>query len=122
MKIYQQEIFGPVVCVVRVTDYAAAERLVNQHRYANGVALFTQNGALAREFARNVQVGMVGVNVPIPVPVSYHAFGGWRDSSFGSTGMHGQEGVHFYTRSKSVTTTWPKQDIVKADFSMPVND
>ncbi len=122
MKIYQQEIFGPVVCVLRVPDYATAERLVNQHAYANGVALFTQNGAVARKFARNIQVGMVGINVPIPVPVAYHAFGGWRNSSFGTTGLHGQEGIQFYTRSKSVTTTWPQQEEVVADFTLPVND
>ena len=102
-------------------DYNTALELVNQHRYGNGVALFTQSGGVARRFASDVNVGMVGINVPIPVPVATHAFGGWKESVFGDLALHGQECVRFYTRSKSVTVTWPQQKIGAADFGMPTN-
>jgi len=119
MSIYREEIFGPVLSVVRAPDYAAALRLVNGHEYANGAAVFTQSGALAHAFARDVEIGMVGVNVPIPVPMAFHSFGGWRHSMFGDHHMHGPEGVRFYTRLKTVTQRWPEPAAVRADFVMP---
>ena len=119
MKIYREEIFGPVLCVVRVADYRAALALLNGHQFANGAAVFTQSGAVARAFARDVEIGMVGINVPIPVPMAFHSFGGWRDSIFGDHGMHGAEGVRFYTRLKTVTERWPEPSTVRADFSIP---
>jgi malonate-semialdehyde dehydrogenase (acetylating)/methylmalonate-semialdehyde dehydrogenase len=119
MRIYREEIFGPVLSVVRVADYAAALALVNSHEFANGAAVFTQSGALAHAFARDVQIGMVGVNVPIPVPMAFHSFGGWRHSLFGDHHIHGPEGVRFYTRLKTVTQRWPEPEAVRADFAMP---
>jgi malonate-semialdehyde dehydrogenase (acetylating)/methylmalonate-semialdehyde dehydrogenase len=119
MKIYREEIFGPVLSVVRVADYAAALRLVNTHELANGTAVFTQSGAIARAFAREVEVGMVGINVPIPVPMAFHSFGGWRRSLFGDHHIYGNEGVRFYTRLKTVTERWPENAAVRADFSIP---
>ena len=119
MRIYREEIFGPVLSVVRVADYAAAMKLVNGHEFANGAAVFTRSGALAHAFARDVEIGMVGINVPIPVPMAFHSFGGWRNSLFGDHHMHGPEGVRFYTRLKAVTQRWPEPDAVRADFSMP---
>ena len=119
MRIYREEIFGPVLSMVRVPDYAAALKLVNGHEYANGAAVFTQSGALAHAFARDVEIGMVGVNVPIPVPMAFHSFGGWRQSMFGDHHMHGPEGVRFYTRLKTVTQRWPEPQTVRADFAMP---
>ena len=107
MRIYREEIFGPVLCVVRVADLRSAVQLINANPYANGTALFTRDGQAAREFASQVQVGMVGVNVPIPVPMAFHSFGGWRRSLFGDHAMHGPEGVRFYTRLKTVTARWP---------------
>ena len=107
MAIYRDEIFGPVLSVVRAGDYDAAVKLINDHEYGNGVAIFTKDGDAAREFARRVDVGMVGVNVPIPVPVAYHSFGGHKRSLFGDHGIYGPEGVHFYTRLKTVTSRWP---------------
>jgi len=107
MSIYQDEIFGPVLCVIRVPDFDAALALIHANRYGNGVAIFTQSGRAAREFTRRVQVGMVGVNVPIPVPMAYHSFGGWKESLFGDHAVHGPDGVHFYTRMKTVTSRWP---------------
>jgi malonate-semialdehyde dehydrogenase (acetylating)/methylmalonate-semialdehyde dehydrogenase len=107
MSIYQEEIFGPVLSVVRVADLDAAIELVNSHSLANGAAIFTASGATARTFQRRAHVGMVGVNVPIPVPMAYHSFGGWRSSLFGDHHMHGPEGVRFYTRLKAVTARWP---------------
>ena len=107
MTIYREEIFGPVLCVVRVSDYAEALQLVNAHEYGNGTAIFTRDGDCARDFASAVQIGMVGINVPIPVPVAYHSFGGWKRSLFGDHFMHGPEGVRFYTRLKTITTRWP---------------
>ena len=107
MQIYTDEIFGPVLCVVRAKDYEEAIGLVNDHEYGNGTAIFTRDGDAARDFVGRVQIGMVGVNVPIPVPVAYHSFGGWKRSLFGDHSIHGPEGVRFYTRLKTVTTRWP---------------
>ncbi len=118
MKIYRDEIFGPVLCVVRMPDYNSAVALINAHEFGNGVAIFTRSGAVARKFTHEVQVGMVGVNVPIPVPMAFHSFGGWKRSLFGANHMHGMEGVRFYTRRKAVTTRWPEGDVV-AEFVMP---
>lgn len=118
MKIYRDEIFGPVLCVVRVPDYSSAVALINAHEFGNGVAIFTRSGAVARKFTHEVQVGMVGVNVPIPVPMAFHSFGGWKRSLFGANHMHGMEGVRFYTRRKAITTRWPEGDVA-AEFVMP---
>ena len=118
MSIYQEEIFGPVLCIVRVPNYSDAVDLINNHEYANGTAIFTRSGGIARKFTHDIQVGMVGVNVPIPVPMAFHSFGGWKRSLFGANHMHGPEGVHFYTRRKAITTRWPEGDI-DAEFSMP---
>jgi malonate-semialdehyde dehydrogenase (acetylating)/methylmalonate-semialdehyde dehydrogenase len=107
MTVYKEEIFGPVLSVVRAADYESAVSLINAHPFANGTAIFTRDGDAARDFAERIQVGMVGVNVPIPVPVGTHSFGGWKSSLFGSHGVYGPEGVHFYTRLKTVTTRWP---------------
>ena len=107
MKIYQDEIFGPVLCVVRASDFDEALELVSASPYGNGAAIFTNDGSAARSFQRNVQAGMVGINVPIPVPMAYHSFGGWKDSMFGDLHMHGGEGVRFYTRYKVITERWP---------------
>ncbi|MCF1426882.1 MAG: CoA-acylating methylmalonate-semialdehyde dehydrogenase [Shewanella sp.] len=117
MQIYREEIFGPVLSIVRVPDYATALRLINDHEYGNGTAIFTQSGELARDFCHTVQVGMVGVNVPIPVPMAFHSFGGWKRSLFGPLHMHGTDGVRFYTRRKAITARWPRQ--LSADFIMP---
>jgi malonate-semialdehyde dehydrogenase (acetylating)/methylmalonate-semialdehyde dehydrogenase len=108
MSIYRDEIFGPVLSVVRVKSYEEALNLVNANPYANGVALFTNDGGAARKFQSEIQVGMVGINVPIPVPMAYYAFGGWKDSLFGDAHVHGTEGVKFYTRAKVVTARWPE--------------
>jgi malonate-semialdehyde dehydrogenase (acetylating)/methylmalonate-semialdehyde dehydrogenase len=107
MEIYQQEIFGPVLSVVRSPDYDHAVQMINDHEYGNGTAIFTRDGDAARSFTDSIQVGMVGVNVPIPVPVAYHSFGGWKRSLFGDHSIYGPEGVHFYTRLKTVTSRWP---------------
>ena len=106
MEIYREEIFGPVLSVVRVTSYDDAVALVNANDYGNGVAVFTNDGGAARRFERDVQVGMIGVNVPIPVPVAAYSFGGWKSSLFGDTHAYGPEGVHFFTRGKVVTSRW----------------
>jgi malonate-semialdehyde dehydrogenase (acetylating)/methylmalonate-semialdehyde dehydrogenase len=106
MRIYREEIFGPVLCIVRVPDFAAALQLVNAHEYGNGTAIFTRDGHTARMFAQQVQSGMVGINVPIPVPVAYHSFGGWKRSVFSDIGMYGDEAVRFYTKLKTVTQRW----------------
>ena len=105
--IYREEIFGPVLVVVRVPDLQAALALVNEHEFGNGTAIFTRDGDAARTFCHQVQVGMVGVNVPIPVPMAFHSFGGWKRSLFGDLHVHGPEGVRFYTRLKTVTSRWP---------------
>jgi malonate-semialdehyde dehydrogenase (acetylating)/methylmalonate-semialdehyde dehydrogenase len=106
MTIYQDEIFGPVLSVVRVKSYDEGLELINSNPYGNGTAIFTNDGGAARRFQRQVEVGMVGINVPIPVPVSYYSFGGWKNSLFGDTHAHGLEGVHFFTRGKVVTSRW----------------
>ncbi len=107
MRSYEEEIFGPVLQIVRAADFEEAVRLPSQHQYGNGVAIFTRNGHAAREFAARVNVGMVGINVPIPVPVAYHSFGGWKRSAFGDIGQHGMEGVQFWTKRKTMTGRWP---------------
>ncbi|MEL1265284.1 CoA-acylating methylmalonate-semialdehyde dehydrogenase [Pseudoxanthomonas putridarboris] len=117
MRIYREEIFGPVLCVVRVADFEAALKLVNEHEYGNGTAIFTRDGGAAREFAHRVQAGMVGINVPIPVPMAFHSFGGWKRSIFGPLHVHGPDGVRFYTRLKTITARWP--DTHAAEFVMP---
>jgi malonate-semialdehyde dehydrogenase (acetylating)/methylmalonate-semialdehyde dehydrogenase len=119
MRIYKEEIFGPVLCVVRVPDFDSACRLVNQHEYGNGTAIFTRDGDSARQFAHTIQVGMVGINVPIPVPMAFHSFGGWKRSLFGPLHMHGPDGVRFYTRMKTITARWPTGIRAGAEFSMP---
>jgi malonate-semialdehyde dehydrogenase (acetylating)/methylmalonate-semialdehyde dehydrogenase len=119
MRIYNEEIFGPVLSVVRVPDFAAAVDLVNAHEYGNGVALFTADGNTAREFVRRIRVGMVGVNVPIPVPMAFYSFGGWKKSLFGDTHAYGAEGVRFYTRYKAVLQRWPGSIGKGAEFVMP---
>src|SRR5262249_22183665 len=107
MNCYDSEIFGPVLCVVRVASYDEALQIVNSNPYGNGVAIFTRDGGAARQFQFDVEVGMVGINVPIPVPVSYYSFGGWKGSLFGDLHMYGPEGIQFYTRAKVVTSRWP---------------
>ena len=119
MSIYREEIFGPVLSVVRTNNYAEAAKLVNEHEFGNGAAIFTQDGDVAREFSNQVKIGMVGVNVPIPVPLAFHSFGGWKRSMFGDHHMHGAEGVRFYTRYKVVTSRWPTGIRAGADFVMP---
>ena len=120
MRIYREEIFGPVLACVRVPDFAQAVELVNAHEYGNGVACFTGDGGIAREFARRIQVGMVGINVPIPVPMAWHGFGGWKRSLFGDMHAYGEEGVRFYTRQKSVMQRWPQSIGKGAEFTFPV--
>jgi malonate-semialdehyde dehydrogenase (acetylating)/methylmalonate-semialdehyde dehydrogenase len=121
MSIYQQEIFGPVLVLLRVNNFESAIALVNTHQYGNGAAIFTRDGYTAQVFSQRVQVGMVGVNVPIPVPVVSHPFGGWKRSSFGDTDMHGKESIHFYTRPKSVTSQWLAKSTDDNAFAMPVH-
>ena len=119
MSIYQEEIFGPVLSVVRTRDYEQALALVNEHEYGNGAAIFTRDGDAARDFTHRAKIGMVGVNVPIPVPTAYHSFGGWKRSLFGDHYMHGPEGVRFYTRLKTVTSRWPSGIREGAEFILP---
>jgi len=119
MRVYQDEIFGPVLTVVRVATFDEAIELVNSHEYGNGAAIFTRDGDAAREFTHGIQIGMVGVNVPIPVPLAFHSFGGWKRSLFGGSSIYGMEGVRFYTRLKTVTSRWPAGIREGADFSMP---
>ncbi|WP_022967809.1 CoA-acylating methylmalonate-semialdehyde dehydrogenase [Arenimonas oryziterrae] len=119
MRIYREEIFGPVLCIVRVPDFNRAVALVNEHEYGNGTAIFTRDGDAARQFAHGIQVGMVGINVPIPVPMAFHSFGGWKRSLFGPLHMHGPDGVRFYTRLKTITARWPTGIRAGAEFSMP---
>lgn len=120
MRIYKEEIFGPVLSVVRVPDFDSALKLINEHEYGNGTAIFTRDGNTARTFANKVQVGMVGINVPIPVPVAYHSFGGWKRSLFGDIHMHGPEAIQFYTRLKTITQRWLKPP-KGMEFSMPTH-
>jgi malonate-semialdehyde dehydrogenase (acetylating)/methylmalonate-semialdehyde dehydrogenase len=119
MRIYKEEIFGPVLACVRVKDLAEAVQLVNEHEFGNGVACYTSDGHVAREFARRVQIGMVGINVPIPVPMAWHGFGGWKKSLFGDMHAYGEEGVRFYTKQKSVMQRWPETIAKGAEFVMP---
>jgi malonate-semialdehyde dehydrogenase (acetylating)/methylmalonate-semialdehyde dehydrogenase len=119
MRIYREEIFGPVLSLVRVNDYQPAVDLINAHEFANGVAVFTRSGAVARNFVADIEVGMVGVNVPLPVPMAFHSFGGWRGSLFGDHSVYGMEGIRFYTRLKTVTERWPGQEGARAEFVMP---
>jgi malonate-semialdehyde dehydrogenase (acetylating)/methylmalonate-semialdehyde dehydrogenase len=119
MTVYTDEIFGPVLAVVRVDSYAEALALINANQYANGTAIFTRDGGAARRFQFDVQVGMVGINVPIPVPVAYYSFGGWRASLFGDTHMYGPEGINFYTRGKVVTAKWPDPATSTIDLGFP---
>ena len=119
MRIYKEEIFGPVLSVVRVKDFDAAVKLINDHEYGNGVSLFTRDGDSARTFINKIQVGMVGINIPIPVPMAFHSFGGWKRSLFGDQHMHGMEGVRFYTKLKTVTSRWPNGIKSNAEFIMP---
>ncbi len=119
MRIYKEEIFGPVLACVRVPDFKTALDLVNAHEFGNGVACFTSDGNVAREFSRRVQVGMVGINVPIPVPMAWHGFGGWKKSLFGDMHAYGEEGVRFYTKQKSIMQRWPASIAKGAEFVMP---
>ena len=119
MRIYKEEIFGPVLACVRVKDLAEAVQLINDHEFGNGVACYTSDGNVAREFARRVQIGMVGINVPIPVPMAWHGFGGWKKSLFGDMHAYGEEGVRFYTKQKSVMQRWPETIAKGAEFVMP---
>ncbi|WP_310632178.1 CoA-acylating methylmalonate-semialdehyde dehydrogenase [Paraburkholderia sp.] len=120
MSIYREEIFGPVLSVVRVPDFASAVELINGHEFANGVSCFTSDGGVARAFSRQIKVGMVGINVPIPVPMAWHSFGGWKRSLFGDHHAYGEEGVRFYTRYKSIMQRWPDSIAKGAEFTMPV--
>ncbi|MCO8269816.1 CoA-acylating methylmalonate-semialdehyde dehydrogenase [Actinoplanes sp. TRM 88003] len=121
MDVYTDEIFGPVLCVVRTQTYAEALKLINDNEYGNGTAIFTRDGGAARQFQFDVNAGMVGVNVPIPVPVAYYSFGGWKASLFGDTHMYGPDGIHFFTRSKVVTSRWPDPGTSSVDLGFPTN-
>ena len=119
MVVYREEIFGPVLGVVRVKTLAEAMDLINAHEYGNGTCIFTRDGEAARWFSDNIQVGMVGINVPLPVPAAYHSFGGWKRSLFGDLSIYGPDGFRFYTRRKTLTQRWPEQPQAKAEFSFP---
>jgi len=119
MRVYQEEIFGPVLTMIRVDTFDEAITLVNDHEYGNGTSIYTRDGDAAREFANGIEVGMVGINVPIPVPLAFHSFGGWKRSLFGAMSIYGMEGVRFYTRLKTITSRWPTGIRAGADFSMP---
>jgi malonate-semialdehyde dehydrogenase (acetylating)/methylmalonate-semialdehyde dehydrogenase len=119
MRAYDDEIFGPVLGIVRVDTFDEALELITTNPYGNGVALFTRDGGVARRFEREVEVGMVGINVPIPVPVAWHSFGGWKASLFGDSAMYGPEGIRFYTRPKVVTTRWPDPASSVIDLGFP---
>ncbi|MGH2343011.1 CoA-acylating methylmalonate-semialdehyde dehydrogenase [Segnochrobactraceae bacterium EtOH-i3] len=119
MRIYKEEIFGPVLSVVRAPDYEYALKLANEHEYGNGVAIYTRDGDAARDFAARVQVGMIGINVPIPVPLAYYTFGGWKRSAFGDLNQHGPDSIRFYTKTKTVTSRWPSGIRSGAEFSIP---
>ena len=121
MKIYKEEIFGPVLSVVRANNYDEALKLVNDHAFGNGTSIYTSDGELSRHFTTNCKIGMVGVNVPIPVPMAFHSFGGWKQSLFGDHSMHGVEGVRFFTKLKTVTSRWPKSIAKGPEFKMPTN-
>ncbi len=119
MRIYKEEIFGPVLSVIRVKNFEEATKLINDHEYGNGVSIYTRDGDAGRTFASKIQVGMVGINVPIPVPMAFHSFGGWKRSLFGDSAMHGAEGIKFYTKLKTVTSRWPSGIRTNAEFVMP---
>jgi malonate-semialdehyde dehydrogenase (acetylating)/methylmalonate-semialdehyde dehydrogenase len=119
MQIYKNEIFGPVLVLLRTKTLEEAIELINSNPYANGTAIFTESGGAARRFEAEIQVGMVGVNVPIPVPVAYYSFGGWKNSLFGDLHVHGAESVKFYTRTKTITSRWPHQDTPAPGLHMP---
>ncbi len=119
MTIYKEEIFGPVLSVMHVSDFETALQLVNDQEYGNGTAIFTRDGGVARAFSRRVQAGMVGINVPIPVPIAFHSFGGWKRSLFGDHHIYGPEGGRFYTRLKTTTTRWPAGTQISTEFVMP---
>lgn len=121
MRIYKEEIFGPVLACIRVNDFATAVDLINSHEFGNGVSCYTRDGHIAREFGRRIQVGMVGINVPIPVPMAWHGFGGWNKSLFGDTHAYGEEGVRFYTKQKSIMQRWPESTAKGAEFAMPTH-
>ena len=121
MTIYKEEIFGPVLSVIRAEDYQAALKLVNNHKFGNGTSIYTSSGEVSRHFTTNAQIGMVGVNVPIPVPMAFHSFGGWKQSLFGDHAMHGMEGINFYTKLKTITSRWPDSVKAGAEFKMPTN-
>jgi malonate-semialdehyde dehydrogenase (acetylating)/methylmalonate-semialdehyde dehydrogenase len=119
MRIWQEEIFGPVLSVVRAGTYEEALDLPMKHQYGNGVAIYTRDGDAARDFASKINVGMIGINVPIPVPLAYHTFGGWKRSGFGDLNQHGPDSIRFYTRTKTVTSRWPSGTKEGAQFSIP---
>jgi malonate-semialdehyde dehydrogenase (acetylating)/methylmalonate-semialdehyde dehydrogenase len=119
MRIYREEIFGPVLSVVRAKTYEEALRLCDDHDYGNGVAIFTRDGDAARDFSSRVKTGMVGINVPIPTPLAFYSFGGWKRSSFGDLNQHGSDSIRFYTKTKTVTARWPKGVKEGASFVMP---
>jgi len=121
MTIYKEEIFGPVLCIVRTKNYEEALNLVNNHAFGNGTSLYTSDGETARHFTTNCKIGMSGINVPIPVPMAFHSFGGWKQSLFGDYAMHGQEGINFYTRLKTVTSRWPNNIKSGPEFVLPTN-
>jgi malonate-semialdehyde dehydrogenase (acetylating)/methylmalonate-semialdehyde dehydrogenase len=122
MSVYTDEIFGPVLSVVRVDSYEAGVKLINDNPYGNGTAIFTNDGGAARQFQNEVKVGMIGINVPVPVPMAYYSFGGWKDSLFGQSHIHGPEGVQFYTRAKVVTQRWPHVEAASgSSFHFPTS-
>ena len=121
MTIYKEEIFGPVLSVLRVPNYDSAVELINHHEYGNGTSIYTSSGDIARHFSSNIKIGMVGINVPIPVPMAFHTFGGWKNSLFGSSGMHGIEGLNFYSKQKTVTSRWPSTIKKGSEFKIPTN-
>jgi malonate-semialdehyde dehydrogenase (acetylating) / methylmalonate-semialdehyde dehydrogenase len=121
MAIYRDEIFGPVLDVLRVPDMRRAVEMVNANPYGNGTAVFTSSGAAARRFQHDVQVGMVGVNIPIPTPMAFYSFGGWKESLFGDSHVHGLEGVQFYTRTKAITSRWPLSGTSVVNLGFPTN-
>tara|TARA_X000000950_G_scaffold279463_1_gene372287 strand:- start:957 stop:1979 length:1023 start_codon:yes stop_codon:yes gene_type:complete len=121
MTIYKEEIFGPVLSIVRTKNYEEALNLVNNHAFGNGTSIYTSDGEVSRHFTTNCKIGMVGVNVPIPVPMAFHSFGGWKQSLFGDHAMHGTEGINFYTKLKTVTSRWPKSIQKGPEFIMPTN-
>ena len=121
MSIYKEEIFGPVLSLMRVKNYEESKNLINDHEYGNGTSIYTADGSIARDFTSSIKIGMVGVNVPIPVPMAFHSFGGWKSSLFGDHSMHGMEGIRFYTKLKTITSRWVEPATSKPEFKMPTN-